>query len=92
MEDCPRCGKQIYSEDLFCGACGISLLARNSTAAATQKDLKLLDIQLSLGIVYFKKQEFEKAVDCFRKVLNADPKNISAQKLIQQAAAVCHVA
>ncbi len=84
MDKCPRCEKQIDPEDLFCGNCGLNIMAQASFGGATQKELKLSDIQLSLGIVYLKKGEFAKARDIFNKILEVDPENQHATRMMEQ--------
>ncbi|MFZ0389934.1 MAG: tetratricopeptide repeat protein [Calditrichia bacterium] len=72
------------SEDLFCGQCGFNLMAQAPGAGATQKDLKLDDIQMSLAIVYLKKGEYQKAIDVFEKILKSKPDNTHASRLLKQ--------
>ncbi len=85
METCPRCNNRIYADDLFCGQCGFNIMAQQSAMSATQKELKLSDIQLSLGIVYFKKGEYPKAKEIFQKIVESDSGNNHAHRLLTQA-------
>jgi Tfp pilus assembly protein PilF len=85
MNNCPRCMATTYAEDLFCGKCGLNLLSQTTLMGTTEKELKLDDIQMSLGIVYFKKEEYGKAVDTFEKILERDPENVPAKRLLIQA-------
>lgn len=85
MDGCPRCNTPVHKDDLFCGQCGIPILAQKQSLDATLKELKLNDVQLSLGIVYFKKAEYEKAVETFKRILKMDSNHIHAKRLLKQA-------
>lgn len=85
MDGCPRCGTKSHPDDLFCGQCGFNLLAHQQNLGATLKELKVGDVQLSLGIIYFKKKEYEKARETFQRILRKDAKNMHARRLLNQA-------
>jgi hypothetical protein len=85
MDGCPRCTAKAYPEDLFCGQCGMNIFAHQQTLGVTLKELKLGDVQLSLGIVYFKKAEFKKAIETFEKILQKDANHLHAKRLLNQA-------
>lgn len=84
MTTCSRCGAEFDPGDLFCGKCGTKLLSQTGGMGSTQKELKLDDIQMSLGIVYFKKKEYQKAIASFKKVLELKPQNVNAQRFLEQ--------
>ena len=47
--------------------------------------MKLSDIRLNLGIVYFKKGDYGKAIETFQKILNDKPDNAEAMEMLEQA-------
>jgi tetratricopeptide (TPR) repeat protein len=85
MDGCPRCGAKVDPEDLFCGKCGMNIFAHQHTPGVTLQELRLGDVQLSLGIIYFKKAEYKKAIEIFGKVLKDNANHLQAKRLLNQA-------
>lgn len=82
---CPKCQKEVYPEDLFCGNCGFNLSVQEHKVVGTQVDLKLSDIRFNLGMVYLKKGEYAKAIDTFEKILKEEPDNLQIMEMLKQA-------
>jgi len=85
MNRCPQCQHICEQEDRFCGNCGILLMEEINLSGSTQEAIKLSEIHLSLGIVYYKKRKYAEAVEKFKQVLQKDPDNALANKLLAQA-------
>ncbi|KPK28987.1 MAG: hypothetical protein AMJ61_00430 [Desulfobacterales bacterium SG8_35_2] len=79
---CPNCNFQIFPEDIYCGKCGNRLKEQKLVFGATQQALKASDIQFKLGVVYFKKREFQKATELFTKILEEEPTHTEALEML----------
>ena len=55
--------------------------------ARTQKSLDLVDVYYNLGLVYFKKDQFQEALETWQKALSRDPGNEVLQDRIVEAEA-----
>jgi len=51
----------------------------------TQKALSLSDVHYNLGMVYYKKGEYRKALEYWEKGIRQDPDNVFLQKCIAEA-------
>lgn len=87
QKSCQRCGSDAYPEDKYCGICGFELAAQVAPSASegTQVDLKLSDIRYNLGMIYYKKGEFNKAAETFENLLKEDPENPQFQEMLDMA-------
>lgn len=86
MPECPNCKAQCESEDRYCSQCGARLnQAEFVDSDATQRSLGLVDVQYNLGLVYFKKEEYQKALETWQKALSMDPDNEILQQRIGEA-------
>jgi hypothetical protein len=85
MGRCPRCSRVPQPDDRFCGYCGYSLEDENTKGVSTHESLKLVDIQMNLGIILFKKGEYEKAIEKCEVILRTEPENTQAQQLLYEA-------
>jgi lipopolysaccharide biosynthesis regulator YciM len=82
---CPNCNSKFFPEDVYCGNCGNRLNEQKIVFGATQQALKASDIQFKLGVVYFKKKEFPKAVELFTKILEQEPTHTQALEMLEAA-------
>jgi Tfp pilus assembly protein PilF len=88
MNTCPRCGTGSYPEDKYCGECGYNLAFQPQTHTTfTQKELKVSDIRMNLGVIYLKQGKYESAIENFKKVLEDDPTNELVQQMLEQSQA-----
>lgn len=87
MSECPKCQTTSEPGDRFCSQCGERLAAPEfrEEGGLTQKALSLADVQYNLGMVYFKKGEYHKALEYWEKGLRQDPGNEVLQKCIAEA-------
>ena len=87
MSKCPRCNTLCRPEDRYCGKCGEYLGNRSSDrdGLRTQKSIEVSDIRHKLGVVYFKKGQYAKAVEIWRKVLQDAPDNLEVKTFIEKA-------
>jgi hypothetical protein len=85
MSKCPKCNEDVHSKDLFCGHCGFRLFNHNEKISATQQELKVDDVRFNLGVIYLKKNELEKAIDIFSKILDDQPGNSKVNEMLQAA-------
>lgn len=82
-KECNRCGFEIEENDVFCGGCGLNLLSKSSTPGLTSQGIDVVDIQINLGIVYFKKKEFDRALTLFKEVLKIRPDHETARRFAE---------
>lgn len=87
MKTCPRCGNFSEAEDAFCGQCGLQLSIGNVNMDFTQKALNIDDIRYNLGIVYYKKKNYQAALEVLEKILKADPNNSRALEMMKMVRA-----
>jgi hypothetical protein len=89
MAACQACGAMPQAGDLFCPQCGSRLSVQPAppadAAAVTQGAMNLSDVRFKLGMVYFKKGEFARAIEAWEKVPPDSPNHGAVQKLIQEA-------
>jgi len=85
MDRCPKCNRIAQPGDLFCGYCGHRIEQKKKSIDSTVDSLKLSDVQLSLGIVYLKKRQYSKAIEKIEKILEKNPEDERAQKLLAMA-------
>ncbi len=82
---CPRCNTENETGDRFCGYCGNSLEKTEGIMVGTQVEMKLTDVHFNLGMVYFKKGDFIKAVEMFEKVLGNAPAHQAAREMLAKS-------
>lgn len=84
MTTCPKCKAAADDGDRFCNQCGARLEESSADEAAgqTQKSLKLSDVHYNLGLVYYKKEEFDKALEAWERGLQQDPDNPFLRKSV----------
>ena len=82
MTTCPKCGSERYPEDVFCGMCGIKLALPDRIPNLTQKEITVEDVRSKLGMVYFKMNKFEEAIEIFEKTLEINPNDQEARKML----------
>ena len=89
MPECHSCQTPHAPEDDYCGQCGANLTAVEymESGARTQKSLDLVDVYYNLGLVYFKKEQFQEALETWQKGMNRDPGNEALQERIEEAKA-----
>jgi len=86
MSNCPQCGASREPEDRYCAQCGQRLLPFSATGAMnTQKALDIAEVQYKLGMVYFKKEDYLRAVEVWERVLKERPDDRELGMLIQDA-------
>ncbi len=85
MLKCPRCGQMAEPTDRFCGYCGFNLFSLMQKMAKTQKDFRVSDVRLNLGVIYLKMEKYAKAIETFEKILNEEPNNLKAAGYLQEA-------
>jgi tetratricopeptide (TPR) repeat protein len=86
MPECPKCQTPCGPEDRFCSQCGERLAVPElSGGGRTQKALSLSEVHYNLGMVYYKKGEYRKALEYWEKGLGQDPGNAFLQKCIAEA-------
>jgi Tfp pilus assembly protein PilF len=84
---CPACGTPAHPDDLYCGRCGRRLQAsvREEPLAATQKAMSLSDVRFRLGMVYYRKGDLPRAIETWRKALEAAPEAPDLRTWIERA-------
>lgn len=83
--NCPRCQAAAEAQDKYCGACGFNLTANAALAAGTQVEMKMSDIHLNLGVVYYKNGKYAKSVEMFEKILEQEPNHQEAIEMLEKA-------
>jgi tetratricopeptide (TPR) repeat protein len=86
MSECPNCQAPCEPDDRFCSQCGerLSEPEFEEKEGLTQKSLSLAQVHYNLGMVYYKKGEYRKALQCWEKGLQQDPANTFLQKCIAE--------
>lgn len=86
MSECPKCQTPCESEDRFCGQCGerLAMPELSAEGGRTQKALSLSDVHYNLGMVYYKKGEYHKALEYWERGMRQDPGNPFLQKCIAE--------
>ena len=89
MPECPNCKTPYSSEDRYCNQCGTRLNHAEfmESGALTQKSLSLVDVHYNLGLVYFKKGQYQEALETWEKGLTKDPGNEVLQERIAEVKA-----
>lgn len=83
MSECPSCKTPCEEGDRFCNQCGGRIETTEDPGGGhTQKALSLSDVQYNLGVVYYKKGELAKALECWEKGLRQTPDNAFLQERI----------
>ncbi len=86
MNICPQCGKDTFPGDNYCGGCGVDLsIHTQDNSMFTQQELNVNDIRYNLGVVYFKQGRYDIAMSNFKKVLDKNPDNKMAKKMLTRA-------
>ena len=86
MSNCSECGAKCEPEDRYCPQCGRRMSGSTGGGSVdTQKSLDLSEIQYNLGMVYFKKQEYQRAIETWEKVLGRRPDDGELKRLIEEA-------
>ena len=90
MHTCSECGAGYEDEDRYCPQCGNRLAEGNATEAInTQESLDLFDVQYKLGLVYYRKGDYPRAVETWEKVLARRPGDIDLASLVEDARSRC---
>ena len=86
MPNCAQCGAAYESEDRYCPQCGrrLSLLEAEG-GVNTQKPLDILEVQYKLGMVYFKKGDYQRAAEALGRVLRERPDDADLKRLVRDA-------
>ena len=87
MSTCPECQAAIYSEDKYCSQCGhkLDLSTHAGDRRLTQKPLKSSEVRYKLGIIYFKRGKYKKAIETWEKLLDEESDNFAIEQLIDNA-------
>jgi len=99
---CEKCNSRCYPEDKYCGKCGAKLSTEfktsytnglgNQPVEATQATVNAAYIQYKLGLVYYKKGKLDEAITAWKNVLEFDPTNEDAKKMLEKVALENNVA
>ncbi len=86
MLECPNCDTPCKPEDYYCPQCGTRLPGGESAGGGmpTMKSLDLVEVYYTLGLIYFRKGEYEKALETWRMALERDPGNQALQARIAE--------
>jgi ABC-type phosphate transport system ATPase subunit len=86
MNACNYCSEDLVSGDRYCTKCGrqSSSLASEGEVT-TQKALDVTDVRYRLGMVYYKKNQFSRAIQIWEKILEERPGDRDLDALIQDA-------
>ncbi len=88
MAECKHCGAETTPEDHYCPGCGKRIVLENENQrGSTQGVVTLSDVKYKLGMVYFKKGDYARAIGTWQQVLKDEPDHPEANKLIQEAQA-----
>ena len=89
MPECPECQTPHAEGDRYCGQCGFRLaqLEYLESGARTQKSIDLIDVYYNFGLVYYKQEQFQKAMETWQKALKRDPGNEELEARIEEAKA-----
>ncbi len=83
--DCARCGSPTGSKDRFCGFCGYNLTVKNDSDFVTMYAMDAKDIQFDLGLMYFKEEKYQEALEIFEKIKKGKPDNLQVINMCQRA-------
>ena len=90
MPICAECGASHHPEDRYCPRCGHRLTEADvSEAINTQESLDLFDVQYKLGLVYYRKGDYPRAVETWEKALKRRPGHIDLAALVEDAKSRC---
>ncbi|GEM_PF-1303707 len=84
---CPACKTSTDPDDLYCSRCGQRLAtpAPKEAVAATQKAMSLSDVRCRLGMIYYRKGDLPRAIETWRKALEAAPEAPDLRAWIERA-------
>ena len=87
MSTCPKCQAAVYSENQYCSHCGhkLDLSSQACGGRVTQKTLKSAEVRYKLGIIYFKRGKYQKAIETWEKLLDEESDNFAVEQLIDNA-------
>ncbi len=86
MSVCSHCGANHEAEDRYCSQCGKQLSPFNIPGAmTTQKALDISDVRYRLGMVYFRKGLYPRALEIWEKILQDRPGDKDLAALVQDA-------
>lgn len=86
MTTCAACGSELAEDARYCCDCGQRLEAGHmDSGARTQKCLRLLDVHYNLGLVYYKKGNFDQALVAWRRAEELEPDNEDIRLRIAEA-------
>lgn len=90
MSECPNCQTPYAPGDRFCNQCGQRLLEPEAAPGGghTQRSLSLADVHYNLGLVYFKKEEYRKALEAWERGLRQDPDNAFLKERVAEVKAL----
>ncbi len=82
---CNICKSEITKDDKFCGNCGSEINSEDGEVQKfmTQQEIKLDDVRSNLGMVYFRMGKYDEALECYKKILEQNPDNLSAKTMIE---------
>ena len=81
-QTCEKCQSPIEKEDKFCGYCGFKLIHQLVPVARTEVELKLSEIRVNLANIYYRKNDFHKALEIYEKILEEEPGNTEVQAMM----------
>ena len=82
---CPRCGSLSGSKDRFCGFCGYNLTVKNDSNFVTMYAMNAKDIQFDLGLMYFKEEKYQEALEIFEKIKKKKPDDLQVINMCERA-------
>jgi len=90
MLECPNCKTPYQPGNHYCRQCGTRLSQGRELNgnAVTRKSLNLVKVQYDLGLVYFKKGQYQEALETWEKALIRDPRNELVQECIAEVKAL----
>jgi cytochrome c-type biogenesis protein CcmH/NrfG len=86
MANCSYCDEELGVGDRYCTRCGRQSASLASEGEVmTQKALDVTDVRYRLGMVYFKKDQYARAVEIWEKILAERPQDKDLERLIEDA-------
>ena len=82
---CARCGNPNGSKDRFCGFCGYNLTVKNESNFVTMHAINARDIQFDLGLLYFKEEKYQEALEIFETIKKQKPDNLQVINMYERA-------
>jgi len=82
---CARCGSPTGTKDRFCGFCGYNLTVKNDSDFVTMYAMDAKDIQFDLGLMYFKEERYQEALEIFEKIKEEKPNNLQVINMCNRA-------